>query len=433
MHRRQEVDRFVVPVGMLVEVMLVVHYNMAHVGRQKLIELVGQHVWHPTMRAVAEDITSTCDSCQRFKVSSIVAPPMLKIQTSRPFQLLAVDLVALPKCGPYVGCLAAIDHFTKWLCVVPITCKTGAHVAKQFEHRVLPSCAVPPETVLSDNGGEFKSAEFNDVLNKYNCGHTYTTAYKPSSNGLVERVNRTVLELLRIDEYNNDKWMDLLPKVIMIYNVTYQTTLKCSPSEKILRQAHDGRDPLLIPADTVDLWREGSSSFQSYKTGEEVMKKVVRKGNEVIEKFRPRFDGPYTVEVVNPNGITYQIKHLQSGLLIKAHHAQLRRYKRPPNYLNEHPFFVGGDSKSKQHEYQCEPDEAHNTPMILCSAQMAKNDSSDSSGEDEKSTTSVGSSDNTDEHENGSSSDYYDTESEYDSEYDSEHYDTDYSLSLIHI
>ena len=76
LYKNQDKESYVVPFVFLVEMMLVVHYEMAHLGKHKLIELVSQHVWHPKLSKIGKDITQPCDLCQRMKVASIVQPPM---------------------------------------------------------------------------------------------------------------------------------------------------------------------------------------------------------------------------------------------------------------------------------------------------------------------------------------------------------------------
>jgi len=58
------------------------------------------------------------------------------------------------------------------------------------------SCFGVPETVVSDNGTQFKSRDFSDFLSKYGVCHMFTGANAPQSNG-AERVNRSINAALR--------------------------------------------------------------------------------------------------------------------------------------------------------------------------------------------------------------------------------------------
>ena len=97
----------------------------------------------------------------------------------------------------YIGCLVVIDHFSKWLTVVPIKNKRAQTVVSVLEHRILPGLPGKPQRLLTDNGSEFASEVFNNVLNLYGIKHSYSSPYKPACNGAVERANRTISELLR--------------------------------------------------------------------------------------------------------------------------------------------------------------------------------------------------------------------------------------------
>lgn len=53
-----------------------------------------------------------------------------------------------------------------------------------------------PETIVSDNGSQFKSTQFNQLLQAYGVHHVYTAIYSPQANAS-ERVNRSVLAAIR--------------------------------------------------------------------------------------------------------------------------------------------------------------------------------------------------------------------------------------------
>lgn len=332
---------FVVPFKFLVEIMLVIHYQMSHIGRQKLMELVKQYVWNPNLSRVAGDVTRSCDLCQRLKVSHIAAPPIQKISTSCPFELVAMDLVALPPSHGYVACLVVMDHHTKWLSAVPVRNKTSISVAAAFEHCVLPFLPHVPAKVLTDNGPEFTGEQFGAVLRSYGISHIYTTPNKPSSNGLIERANRTLLELLRLQTKSCNSWYDVLPRATIVHNTTYHTSLKQSPTEYIYTNQHLLPGGVMLPADISDQWREGHPSFRSFGLKQVVLRRTVFKGREAVNKFGQRFEGPYVVEKANRNGVTYVLRHCGSDKEVRAHHSQLKVYHRPPSYVANHPYYLG--------------------------------------------------------------------------------------------
>lgn len=330
----------VITFTLLVEMALVLHHHVAHPGRQKLIAMISEHVWHPSMSKVAEDVTRTCPSCQRMKVSSIKQPPTIKIHTSRPYELVTIDLLALPPTRRrYVCCLVVVDHHTKWASVVPLTSKRAGSVCAAVKYQVLPFLLDTPTTILSDNGPEFRSREFNELLQENGIKHTYTTPLRPSSNGLVERTNRTITELLRNLSSSPSTWDEDLPRAVRTYNTTYHSEIGMSPSQFLLRKEHLTSDaPLVLPA-VQQYWREGNPSFIPFRVGQKVLRKVVFKGRLLVDKLEERFEGPFIIKKLNENRITYIMTREGSQRELKSHHGQLRPFHEPPSYLRQHPYY----------------------------------------------------------------------------------------------
>ena len=382
-------SKSVVPVitfKVLVELMLVVHYNMSHIGRQKLLEMVRQQVWHPSLGKVAGDITSSCDECQKVKISSMVVPPTFKVQTTAPFEMVVVDVVNLPRSAGYSACLVAADHHGKWLSVMPLSSKTSASVALAFETGVLPKMLRCPEKVLSDNGPEFVGSPFNDLLSSYGITHIYTTPNHPPSNGLAERTIRTLTELLRVDSGSREKWTSWLTRAVMIYNTTYHVALEKSPAEFLLQQSHAMVSSPILSTEERAKWREGNPSFGTFKVGQKVLKRNVITGNDTTNKFKERFSGPYAVTKVNSNGVTYQVQNCGTQVEIRAHHGQLKRYVEPPKYLRDHPYYKSLQEDSKEQEAYADQIPAGTAVELLLSTSTDSPESSfhgfsDNSGE----------------------------------------------------
>jgi hypothetical protein len=238
--------------------------------------------------------------------------------------------------------LVCVDHGSKWLSATPICDKKTENLASIFEHRVLQCLPAMPKRVLTDNGKEFTSPFFATVLDKYGVQHVFSTPYKPSSNGLVERVNRTVSELLRcLGEDNPSCWVDNLAKVVVAYNHSWHSKLKMSPSDYLLRSSHKIKSTQVFPKPTPEYWRVGHPSFSPFKVGELILKKIHHLGHSTINKFKPRYEGPFRIVKTNPNSVTYVIETIDSSTKkqCKVHHSQLKLWMEAPTYLQEHPSY----------------------------------------------------------------------------------------------
>ncbi len=78
-----------------------------------------------------------------------------------------------------------------------------------------------PQVILSVNGAELRDAVVSEICSRFGIKQTFTAAIHPASNGLVERANRKILEVLRfIINDLLDNWEDWLPHVAASLNST---------------------------------------------------------------------------------------------------------------------------------------------------------------------------------------------------------------------
>ena len=58
--------------------------------------------------------------------------------------------------------------------------------------------------VRSDNSSEFRNTRIDELCDEFGIRHQFSTKYTPQSNGLVERKNRTLIDMARsmLSEYN---------------------------------------------------------------------------------------------------------------------------------------------------------------------------------------------------------------------------------------
>ncbi len=87
-----------------------------------------------------------------------------------------------------------------------------------------------PRVILCDNGAEFRNAVVSEICSQFGIKQTFTTAYHPALNGLVERANRKILEVLRpiVSEFL-DNWEDWLPHVAASLNSSINDSTGKSP------------------------------------------------------------------------------------------------------------------------------------------------------------------------------------------------------------
>lgn len=104
--------------------------------------------------------------------------------------------------GPYPrskkgnkGLLIVVDHCTKFHFLQPLRKFTAERICEYIEKHVFYTFGTP-ETILTDNGSQFKSGYFRAFLTKFGVKQICTAIYSPQANAS-ERVNRSILAAIR--------------------------------------------------------------------------------------------------------------------------------------------------------------------------------------------------------------------------------------------
>ena len=97
--------------------------------------------------------------------------------------------------------------------------------------------------VRSDNDSEFKNTRIDELCDKFRIRHQFLAKYTPKSNGLVEKKNRTLIDMSRsmLSEYNVSQffWAEAINTACY-----YTNRLYCHPSkEKTPYELLNGRKP----------------------------------------------------------------------------------------------------------------------------------------------------------------------------------------------
>ena len=79
----------------------------------------------------------------------------------------------------------------------------------------------PPEVLHSDEGRQFDGLLLKEICRILQIQKTRTTPYYPQCDGMVERLNRTLLSMLATSAKDNPlNWEDYLQPVCFAYNTS---------------------------------------------------------------------------------------------------------------------------------------------------------------------------------------------------------------------
>ena len=336
-------EQFVVPKSMVGKLLINSHDipMSSHPGFYRMYKKVQQSYFWPTMKTDINRHVRHCGECAKFRTTSKPAhkTPMKSVVTERPLQVVAMDFVGpLPKSDAgNVYALVMVDHFTRWPVVFPVQdteAETVASKVCEFIHAY--GC---PKELLSDRGSQFTSELVKALCRQLGVRKIYTCAFRPSTNGLNERLNGTLFDAIKM--YASDKpsaWDQYLDAVTFAYRTTPHSVTQHTPAFLMF-----GRE-LNSPADMKPPTRLNSEDFvktqqnerrQAYAVVKELVAKeqirqkeihdqrikqlevtpgekvwlrnfVIKKGTS--KKFHQPWTGPFEVkEVIGENNVELRI------------------------------------------------------------------------------------------------------------------------------
>ena len=222
--------------GLRMEVIKLLHNtpSAGHGGRDKTSELVSRYCFWPGMYHDIEAYVRSCHLCQTMKpVTQKQAGLMVPLQIpSRPWSSVSTDLITgLPKTKSNYNAIAVfVCRLTKMVHFVPTRSNVDAvGYSKIFLNNVFKLHGMPTE-IVSDRDPRFTSLWWTEFCKSVGIKRSMSTAYKPSSDGMTERVNRILEEYLRsFVQPNQRNWDTLLACAEFAVNNSYQASVQNTP------------------------------------------------------------------------------------------------------------------------------------------------------------------------------------------------------------
>lgn len=206
--------------------------HLTHEGMSKMKARARAHFWWPKLDDQIEGISSNCEQCIQQRPEQKKVPFSSWPESIYPFQRLHIDFL-----GPFQGkqFFLIVDTFSKWVEVATmksITSRETIENLRQFMARF-----GIPETIVSDNGRQFVSEEFQKFCKQNAIKHITSAPYKPQSNGAAERAVKTfkggIAKAIN-DEKNRKYSMD---SVISRFLFTYRSSIHRSTGETPYKRA----------------------------------------------------------------------------------------------------------------------------------------------------------------------------------------------------
>ena len=230
---RKPIEQVVLPDSLKEMVMESLHDDIlsGHFGVLKTMARVKLRYYWPGYLKDVEEWCRTCTECQHRKSPrSMNRAPLQSIDTGEgPFEKIALDILKLPvtaRKNQYV--LLIEDYFSKWVEAFPLTRTVAPSVAQCVLNGWVSRFGCP-FSILSDQGSEFESKLFKCLNNMLQSSKLRTTTYHPRTDGMVERSNRTLIDVLSKYAEKEPDWDLKLPLVLFAMRTSEHATTGFSP------------------------------------------------------------------------------------------------------------------------------------------------------------------------------------------------------------
>ena len=323
----------------------------AHVGASKLVSIIKPRFYWNSMIRDAYKFVSTCHICLTSKSQKkpIKLPLTLRDPSPAPFAHMSIDSIGpLHKtCSSNKYIQVVVDYYSRYVFAWATKTITAEASAKEFFNNVICRVGVPTH-LYSDNGPAFSGDNFKKACKQFGIQQIFGSCYKPTTQGLVERTNQTLVQAIRgfVDKYHNN-WDEFIPAITFALNISTTYSLGYSPFLLVhgrhatvpAQAALSAIDPSLLTVQeqlvriinnqdkicqeaknimkskhaNMKLRHDRNAKEHSFERGQIVYVKnpsIIVKGTS--KKLQPIFSGPFLI-IELPSRFTAKLRRLADG------------------------------------------------------------------------------------------------------------------------
>ena len=176
-----------------------------HIGIEGCIRRARESIFWPRMAAELKAYISKCDVCMAHRASTPKETLMPHEFLPRPWSKVGADICELQGRMLLVVC----DYFSNYIEVEKLQTTTTKAVVKAL--MTLYARYGVPDTLVTDNGPQFSSAEFATFSKAWGLEHKTSSPHYPQSNGKAENAVKTVKRLFtKCQEVGQSEYRALL-------------------------------------------------------------------------------------------------------------------------------------------------------------------------------------------------------------------------------
>lgn len=206
----------------------------------------------PNFHLDINDYVKSCDICEEKKNLSKKKRHFMKSYVSGGrLERIAANLAGpFPKSENGNMFIVVADYFSKYMEIYPFPNMEAETIADAVFRGWIKRYGFPYE-IHTDQGSQFESQLFSQLCEILCISKTRTTAFHPRSDGMVERLNRTMKEMIskyvNLPQTNCEKYIDAIS---MAYNTSVHETTGLTPYRMLF--GCEMTDPVSLLCDFSD-------------------------------------------------------------------------------------------------------------------------------------------------------------------------------------
>ena len=209
------------------------HAGHGHFANEATYKRARTWYYWPSMYQDIKEAIKHCLICQVCSRKTEKSNSIWPIHTTHLFERFGLDFV-----GPLTETLAKnkyilviTEYYTRWPMAVATESANAETTAKVLYREVF--CTFGPSNeILTDRGTHFANNLISSLCEIIQVNHKFSTPYHPQTNGLVENLNGTLVDLLRklTIDYPT-RWDEWIATALYNYRTKVHATLGISPYE----------------------------------------------------------------------------------------------------------------------------------------------------------------------------------------------------------
>ena len=361
---KQPVLQLVIPPSMKEDLFSQLHKQKwsGHLGIKRTLGRMRRRMYWAGYKADIHRLCRECPECQRRKSPNKKARhPLKKYAVGLPLERVGLDILGpLPESSlgnKYI--LVVSDYFTKWVEAYPMPNQETVTIANVLVNEFISRFGVPL-LLHSDQGSQFESSLFQELCSLLDIDKTRTAAYHPQSDGLVERFNLTLENMLsKYIASDQRDWDSHLPMLMLAYRSSIHESTGQTPAAMMfgrevtlpidlllgsfpdqkhrssdlpylhelkekLKEIHEiARENLEKSCDRQKRLYDHRANAHSYNVGDSVFLFDPTKKKGISPKLQSRWVGPYLV-VGKLSDLLYKIQLSPQSKIKIVHHDRLK-------------------------------------------------------------------------------------------------------------